>query len=86
MRRGQEVTVQAGWTQVVHRDGEAIRWRWWWGQRGLQLRLREELLPVLQVGWVHLQEGRATRVARLQHCCPSAAERRDQRGSAVDHQ
>lgn len=27
----------------------------------------EELLPVLQVGWVHFEEGRATGVPRLQH-------------------
>ncbi len=82
---GQEVTVQAGWAQAVHGDGEAVRWRRR-SQRSLQLRLREELLPVLQVGRVHLQEGRAARVARLQHGCPPAAGRRDQTGRAVNHQ
>lgn len=77
---GQEVAVQPGWAQAVHGDGEAVRWRRRWGQRSLKLRLREELLPVLQVGRVHLQEGRAARVARLQHGYPQAAGWRDQRG------
>lgn len=64
--------MQAGWSQAVHRDGEAVRVRRWQRrrrQRSLELRLREELLPVLQVGRVHLEEGRAARVARLQHGC-----------------
>lgn len=59
--------MQTGLAQGVHGDGEAVRWREMRGQRRLQLSLGEELLPVLQVGRVHLQEGRAAGVARLQH-------------------
>lgn len=77
MRRGQEVAVQAGLTQAVHGHGEAVRWRQG-GQRSLQLRLREELLPVLQVGRVHLQEGRATGLTWLQHGCWGGGSREEE--------
>lgn len=76
---GQEVAVKAGRAHAFHGDREAVG-RWQRRQQGgLELGLREELLPVLQVGRVHLQEGRAARVARLQHGCPPAAERRELR-------
>lgn len=78
---GQEVAVKAGRAHAFHRDSEAIRWWQRRHQGGLQLGLREELLPVLQVGRVHLQEGRSARVAGLQHGCPPAAERRETRRS-----
>lgn len=74
---GQEVAVEAGRAQALHRDGEAIGRRQRRHQGSLQLGLREELLPVLQVGRVHLEEGRAARVARLQHGCRPAAARRE---------
>lgn len=81
MRGGQEVAVKAGRAHAFHRDGEAISWWQRRHQGGLQLGLREELLPVLQVGRVHLQEGRAARVPGLQHGCPLASERRESRQS-----
>lgn len=71
------MAVQAGRSQAVHGDGQALsmrgRRRRRRRQRSLELRLREELLPVLQVGRVHLEEGRAARVPRLQHGAAPAA-------------
>lgn len=80
---GQEVAVKAGRAHAFHRDREAIGWWQRWHQGSLQLGLREEMLPVLQVGRVHLQEGRAARLAWLQHGCPPAAERRESRESHI---
>ncbi|KAI3372966.1 hypothetical protein L3Q82_023406, partial [Scortum barcoo] len=87
----QEVAVQAGRPQGVHAMGGARRsGGGGGGGRGgrLQLRLREELLPVLQVGRVHLQEGRAARVARLASAWLPAGcwGGRGQRRGAVNHQ
>lgn len=79
MRGGQEVAVKAGRAHAFHGDGEAIGWRQRRHQGSLQLGLREELLPVLQVGRVHLEEGGAARVAWLQHGC-----RRRLRGQRTD--
>lgn len=83
------MAVQAGWSQAVHRDGEAVRVRRRQRrrrQRSLELRLREKLLPVLQVGRVHLEEGRAARVARLQHgCCWGGRSGRTRGHSQVQH-
>lgn len=73
------MAVKAGRAHAFHGDGEAIGWRQRRHQGSLQLGLREELLPVLQVGRVHLEEGRAARVAWLQHGCPPAAERTEDR-------
>lgn len=85
MRGGQEVTVKAGWAHAFHRDREAISWWQRRHQRSLQLGLREELLPVLQVGRVHLQEGRAAWVAWLQHGCPPVAEGRYQSQTCISN-
>lgn len=74
MSGGQEVAVQAGRAQGPRRQGEAVSGGPLRDQRSLEL-LREELLPVLQVGRVHLQEGRTARVPRLQHAALRGAER-----------
>ncbi|XP_040300656.1 uncharacterized protein LOC121010842 [Herpailurus yagouaroundi] len=39
-------------------------------ERAAAAAVREELLPVLQIGWIHFEEGRAAGVSGLQHVRP----------------